>query len=690
MYEQHFGLNKRPFRASATGNDVFVGPNVAATIAGIKKALSTSDAIVTISGAVGSGKSTLATHALESMSGDRVIVHVGRMRLACEDVLELLLDKLGIEEKPRGTIQRFAILRRTLKELEDSKTRVFLTIENSVRLGADVLAEIEALTSADAGESEGACVILMGDDSLKTLLEDPQLVRIQQRIRQRVTVAPMCATELHEYLRHCFELAGGEFEKIFETNAAQLLHYLSGGILRVNNNLVESAMVAAAEQNLDQVASSFLSQIAENDYDLSSDDFDLTPPIEQPVPQETEPANKPAMKTVAELVATLPPVPEPSPLPEPPVELEPEDLLDEQDLPELIQDTLPDLKILAPEFAAEPAPAPSEVAAEPERVPEAVAEPEPEPEPEPVAEAVPEPVAEPEPEPEPVAEAVPAPVAEPEPEPAAELVLEAVAEPKPEPVPEPTPEALAETQPEPIAEAPAKLGLEVESSGDDVPAWELDPTMAELKPDLAALEQAMAFAQGDSTDPAAENDEPMPEPEPEVLELMPEITLDNAINERIENQQSDKSGETNPPVSESASTDASNTETPAAEAQAAQNQKSDETLQQMAVDLSKANSIDDIDDKLAETLFGDELNSIAAQFAVIPQSPEPANDDGEVVANESVAEGVAAPVAAPVNQPANAEPAATPSSSQPTKLDGNGKPVTASQRLRTVRGKIQG
>ena len=186
MYEQHFGLNKRLFRTSATGNDVFVGPNIAATTAEIKKAISANDAIVTISGAVGSGKTTLATHTLESISDGRIIVRVGRMRLESEDVLELLLDELGIEDKPRGTIQRFAILRRKLKELEDIKSRVFITIEDSVRLGADALAEIEALTSADAGESEGASVILMGDESLKTFLEEPQLVRVQQRIRQRL------------------------------------------------------------------------------------------------------------------------------------------------------------------------------------------------------------------------------------------------------------------------------------------------------------------------------------------------------------------------------------------------------------------------------------------------------------------------------------------------------------------------
>lgn len=59
MYEQHFGLKKRPFRANATGMDIFVGPHIATTMAALKKALTANDAIVSISGPVGSGKTKI-------------------------------------------------------------------------------------------------------------------------------------------------------------------------------------------------------------------------------------------------------------------------------------------------------------------------------------------------------------------------------------------------------------------------------------------------------------------------------------------------------------------------------------------------------------------------------------------------------------------------------------------------------
>ena len=656
MYEQHFGLNKRPFRATASGSDVFVGPHIAETIAGINKSLTANDAIVTISGAVGSGKTTIAMRALESISGERVIVRIARMRLGSEDVLDFLLDELGIEDKPRGTIQRFAILRRKLKELEESNTRVFVAIEDSVRLGADTLAEIEALTSADAGVSEGANVILMGDDSLQTLLGESALARINQRVRKPFTINPLSATELHGYLRHCFRLVGGDFEKVFETNAAEVLHHLSGGIPRISNNLVESAMKAAADQGLERVTSVLMSQVAADEYGLSTVGIDLTPPV--------DPQTKQASLTV--LVAALPAEPEllqtTSPSPRAPVE-EPAAAPAEADIPHLIQDTQPDLKILAPDLATAELLAEADLAVEPtpEPTPVSVAEP--------VADPIPELVVKPIPEP------IPEPVAAPAPELIVESVPELIVESAPEP------EAVAEPAPEPVLELSLESEAEpqsaAESAGDEVPAWDLDPTMAELRPDLAALEQAMAFAQGAPPTPAAENEEPVPAPTPEAPEVIPEITLDNAINERIESQLLSKASHASSLESEDAPADSTEANTTADTAPQAPDNKANAEMQKIATELSMANSIEDIDDKLAETLFGEEMNQIAAQFMANPPPVEPdANGDeavGSVAAVEEPTKGHQNPVSA------GEVPAATRKIADTKDIN-----VTASARLRTV------
>ena len=66
MYEQHFGLNKRPFLAKATGTNVFVGPQTASTMSALKKGLASQDAVIAVSGPAGSGKTTVVAKALNA------------------------------------------------------------------------------------------------------------------------------------------------------------------------------------------------------------------------------------------------------------------------------------------------------------------------------------------------------------------------------------------------------------------------------------------------------------------------------------------------------------------------------------------------------------------------------------------------------------------------------------------------
>ena len=560
MYEQHFGLKKRPFRASVNGTDVFVGPHIAATMADLKKALTANDAIVTVSGPVGSGKTTLVNRALESIGTNHKTVLVTRMRLDSNDVLELLLDELGVDERPNGTIQRFALFRRHLKKLAESDTRVFIAIEDCTHLGAETLAEVEALTAADAGESEGAGVVLMGDEAMNTMLREAPLARVQQRIRQRLTIAALPLAEMRGYLRHCFRLAGRDFEQIFEPNAAELLHHLSNGIPRMANNLVESAMTAAADQDMAPVATALLARIAENEYGLSAADFDLAPKAE------------------------VTPVSEPEAVPE------------SLPVPELIQDTLPDLAILAPVLAA------------------------------------------------------------------------AAEESELEPHPEPGPAV------EPTLAIQDEVTKTAEPTCDDVPAWDRDPTMAELKPDIAALEQAMAFAQADAPEPEVDDAGPLPVLEPEIPEVIPEITLDNAINLRIESNLIDEPGEISAAAPEKSPASANDTGMPALKLPPKQNKKADAEIERIANELAKAKSLEDVDDKLAETLFGDEINFVAAHVLANPPSGNPANDEheGVVATGQPVVRGSAA-----VDVEVTLE--------VPKKLDDGGMDLSASQRLKTVR-----
>jgi len=636
MYKKHFGLERRIFRGNAAGADVFVGPQTARIVGGVKKALSGMDAVVSITGPVGCGKSTAVAHSLSAISGKNAIVRVGRFPMQRGELLDLLFDHMRIQNRPARGNQKLALFRQLLFNLAQNDSRMFILVEDAPFLGPDMLAELEVLTAADTGPSDGANIVLMGDDYLKELLASKTLARLRQRIRLRRALEPFSAEELGGYLRHCFRRAGGDFDRMFAPGAAELLHELCGGILRVANNLVESALEAAADLDSESVDLDLIARVANEEFGLTGT-FTTPPQIinSRPDPKHTDDATAelvalslPESARAAPRPADRPLQPQPANAPvstsevakhgiESPPAGKSADHADEipeliqdtqpalailsdpappepESVPELIQDTLPDLEVLSRQLAqAASSPAPAEqpqrrMPSRPER---------------------PGPAARPRDTAAPVAPRERTTQAVPEPAPGPESSALSGAE---IPTLELAPELPPVSPPEKAAPARAERPVYTDAVEDDRPDWDRDPTLAELRPDLEALERAMAVAHGRDPD-APEVEPPVLKPEKDeksdALEGVPEITLDDSINRKVDRAEIERRRrreEETGVAEEEPVADAGN-------ASDADNQENaDAELEKIAEGLAQAKTIEDVDDKMAETLFGEELSVAAA------------------------------------------------------------------------------
>ena len=256
---------------------------------------------------------------------------------------------------------------------------------------------------------------------------------------------------------------------------------------------------------------------------------------------------------------------------------------------------------------------------------------------------------------------------------APELILDAIPELEPEaaPVAENAPEPDAVAVPEQPAAPEAIVDSQPEAVVEEVPEWERDPTLAQLKPDLDALEQAMAFTHGE---PVIKGEEPPVESQDLAdkvadAEELPEIILDQSIETGIENLDIEVPSDILPP-------------TPAT--------KSDPELDRIAADIANAKSLEDIDDIMAETLFGTGISMIAAQVTANPPQDDSANDALELVqdptaASAAVVEEKPAPVAAKKAAPNYSEISEEISIETRPPVKNTGLDLSASQRLKTVR-----
>lgn len=675
MYLEHFGLKKRLFRADAGAASVFVGPQNTAAMAAVRKSLATDDAAIIVSGPVGVGKTALLRRALDSIGDKRIVISIGRLHLGHDEVIELLLAGLGADQLPAGTVQRFAMFRRMLHQHAEQHKRVFILVEDAARIGIDALAELEALTAEDSGAPNGASLILMGTNSIAELLRAPELTRLKQRVRLRQNITPLNAKDVAAYLQNCCQLAGAEFDSIFEAGCSAILCRLSEGIPRVINTIVEQVLTAAAAEDQPKVTEELIERVAAGELGLiaAQNGSGATPELENVQSNDTTPkssgSNSNWSGTAAEETDNGA------------AEVSgPETVQDEEGNADSVlgqheavasgqsQDTLPDLRILAPSLASTANSGDLEsddISSETGSIPtlttsmrleipseETPAEP-----PQNIADS-PDTASE---NPAPLHDDSAGEDKYSNPETGGVLL-------KIEPTTVDSSARSAAIEPSETRIPDIVQADEERADPDEVPEWERDPTLAQLRPDLAALEEAMSAERvGTANDGEPVSESPkIPANEPKAA--VPEITLDRQIQAKIDEatealRQTHFDIDTEDLSSQEqavqgAQTDLNSVSTRARPklvplsdvtpepVQVENSQQKPRTekhqastvealdLDQLSAKLSSAKSLEDVDDKLAETLFGEEFSMIAAAVRAQAAEAESANDDLQLEESE--------------------------------------------------------
>ncbi len=314
MYKEHFGLSKNPFQSIAEGEAIFEGPAQTKVIADLKTALTAKDSIAVITGPVGVGKTTIVQRVMEQMGPERLVAILGRTQVGSDELVNLLLAQFGVDSVPTRRSECLKTFNGILNERATAGDRAFIVIEDAERLGAELLEELEALTAADGGACGGANIILMGPQRLDNLIARPTLERVRQRIRLQQTLERFTPTEVEAYLRHRIEAAGGDFNVIFEPGASLMIRRCSGGIPRVINALCETAMTVAADNKVTQVSGKIIFKVAVEVFGMAPGDVPVPQvPNAAVAPKATAPKAT-AAKAAAPQQAPAPTAKKPAPI----------------------------------------------------------------------------------------------------------------------------------------------------------------------------------------------------------------------------------------------------------------------------------------------------------------------------------------------------------------------------------------
>lgn len=261
MYVDHFQLKERTFtNGPATG---YFSPNaeVETAVARIRQTLLARDSVAVVTGGPGVGKSAIVAKAIALSENQTAVAHIDLRQTDPDLLYDMLLLDLGADTTDGNEANSLHCLRQVIAEHNEAGRRVTAVIDitgMTIERAKRILQLVHM-----AGEPGGQLnIILLGPHALHKILNAPGLIHLRQRVCFRYRARPLTPNEVEAYLRHQFELAGGDADSILDSEACNAIFRYASGVPRLINTLMDAVLSEACIRELDNVSPVLVNLVA--------------------------------------------------------------------------------------------------------------------------------------------------------------------------------------------------------------------------------------------------------------------------------------------------------------------------------------------------------------------------------------------------------------------------------------------
>lgn len=271
-------------------------------LAGLRYAILAEKGFTLLTGDAGTGKTTLISRLLTSLPERVKVFVILNPVLQPDEFLEYMMLQMGIKEIPASKAQRLTMLQNSLQETDRNGEIPVLIIDEAHKLRIEVLEEIRLLGNFETPNKKLLQIILAGQSELCDLLNDTNLRQLKQRIAVRLSIQPLAATQVAEYIAYRWHMSGARDVHPFLPDALAAIARYAKGIPRVVNAICDNALVLTVAEGKTAVDESMIVAVCR--------DLDLLEKTHLPVTIDFAPrvVEAPVAKTSPES-AVLPPVP---------------------------------------------------------------------------------------------------------------------------------------------------------------------------------------------------------------------------------------------------------------------------------------------------------------------------------------------------------------------------------------------
>src|SRR5512138_3585629 len=268
MYTSFFGLQEKPFAITPDPRYLYLSERHAEALAHLLYGINEAGGFIQLTGEVGTGKTTVIRSLLEQLPGHAEVALILNPRITPAEFLLTICEELHLPVPDGGrssTKVLMDVLGHYLLEAHARGRRVVLIVDEAQNLSFETLEQVRLLTNLETATTKLLQIILIGQEELRALLEQPDLRQLAQRITGRYHLSPLSSDETAGYVKHRMRVAGATAEA-FTPSALREIHRLSGGIPRVINVICDRALLGAFTQEDHRAGAALIRQAASEVY----------------------------------------------------------------------------------------------------------------------------------------------------------------------------------------------------------------------------------------------------------------------------------------------------------------------------------------------------------------------------------------------------------------------------------------